>query len=130
MISGLSGSLLSHDAMTTSLEATPADIPSATRRWFHPWYDRVTRELGPTSSARVVYDRVAAPLAGALGLGCIRAPAPMTSSTWMHALLQAEHGSVVGLLVTAWNEDPATVWHLGPDLHRNCEPGAWERGQV
>src|SRR5262245_31231471 len=110
MISGLSGSLLSHDAMRSSLEATPAEIPATHHRWFQTWYDHVIRELGPASSARLVYDRVAEPLAGALGLRCVLAPEPMASSTWIHALLRTERGSVAALLATAWGQDPAGVW--------------------
>ncbi len=110
MISGLSGSLLSHDAMTSALDTTRTQIPSATSRWFQNWYDRVIRDLGPASSARTVYDRVAEPLAGALGLRSVVAPGPMAAATWLHALLQTERGSVAALLVTAWNQDPATAW--------------------
>src|SRR5262245_13241039 len=110
MIPGLSGSLLSHDAMRSSLEATPAQVSSRHHRWFQAWYDHVMRELGPASSARIVYDRVAAPLAGALGLRCVLTPGPMVPSEWIHALLQTERGSVAALLATAWGHDPAAVW--------------------
>ncbi len=110
MIAALSGSLLSHDAMASGLHGSPTGIPGSTCRWFQTWYDRVIRELGPASSARVVYDRVAEPLAHAFGFRLVLAPGPTSSSAWIQALLQTDRGPAAALLVTPWGQDPATAW--------------------
>jgi hypothetical protein len=67
MIAGLTGSLLSHDAVSGALDDLRQGMPIANHRWFRRWHREVARELGPASSARQVFDRVAVPLAGELG---------------------------------------------------------------
>ena len=109
MIAGLSGSLLSHDALSSSLETSHAAAPP-NHGWFQTWYDRLTRDIGPSSSARTVYDRVATPLVAALGLRIARGPEPNNASDWIHALIQGERDAVATLLVTGWGQDPGPVW--------------------
>jgi len=108
MIPGLSGSLLSHDAMRRNLD--PAQIDQAPSRWFQSWHERLVRDLGPASGIRTVYDRVALPLVDALGLRVVPAPCAVTSADHIHAMLHADDVPVASLLVTAWGRDPGTTW--------------------
>ncbi|MFL6248294.1 MAG: hypothetical protein ACJ74H_19880, partial [Thermoanaerobaculia bacterium] len=62
MIPGLSGSLLSHDALGDALPEIRHSHTTPDYRWFHTWHNEIARDMGPTSSARHVYDRVALPL--------------------------------------------------------------------
>ena len=110
MIAGLSGSLLSHDAMSSRLSAPGGQMLPASHRWFRAWYDRVARELGPATSARSVHDHVAVPFAEALGFRVVPAPQQIPSANYVRALLQAERARVAALLVTSWGHDPAAAW--------------------
>ena len=110
MIAGLTGSMLSHDAVSGALDDLRQGMPIANHRWFRRWHREVARELGPASSARQVFDRVAVPLAGELGFRVVPAARTTASSAAIHAVLQADHSSVVSLLVTAWGRDAAAEW--------------------
>ncbi len=111
-IRGLSGSLLSHEALAGSemqaLSApTNAAIDAGARRRLHAWHASVRAALGPTASARGVLDTVALPLAAHLGYQTIlvnRAGAPP------YAVLRAKGNDVAVLLVTPWGQDPARRW--------------------
>ena len=98
MISGLSGSLLSQDAMRQDLDATRINaVPH--QRWFQAWQEQLIRDLGPASSARTVYDRVVAPLIHALGLH-IASPAGLAgASDCLHGLLQMDGAPVAAFVV-------------------------------
>jgi hypothetical protein len=109
MIPGLSGSLLSHDALSGALPQIRRGAPITDYRWFHTWYRQTVREMGPTSTARHVYDRVAAPLTSALGLVLVPAAVP-DSAGGIHAFLCKDHTTIALLVATAWGRDPATVW--------------------
>ena len=65
MIPGLSGSLLSHDALTGAFSGIGRRATTPNYLWFQTWHRRIVRDMGPTSTARHVYDRVALPLATA-----------------------------------------------------------------
>jgi Eco57I restriction-modification methylase len=109
MIPGLSGSLLSHDALAGAL----ADISrAATRpnyRWFYAWHNRIVRDMGPTSPARHVYDRVALPLALAIGLRVVPTVTRETGGS-VHGLLYKDGLSVAALIATGWGRDPSSAW--------------------
>ena len=109
MIPGLSGSLLSHDAVAAALGKT---IRSATvdGRWFRTWHNRTMQAMGPASSARQVYDRVVLPLAAALGFHVVAGVAPRRS-TAIHAVLCTHDRPAAALIVTEWGRDPAGAWH-------------------
>ena len=102
--------MLSHDAVSGALDDLRQGMPIANHRWFRRWHREVARELGPASSARQVFDRVAVPLAGELGFRVVPAARTTASSAAIHAVLQADHSSVVSLLVTPWGRDAAAEW--------------------
>jgi hypothetical protein len=107
MIPGLSGSMLSHDAVSrAAAPVQPAAVHA--HRGVRAWHAAVRRELGPASSARTVFDRVAVQLGTSLGFSV--APVPSDSGRSFRAVLQA-HGTVVAtLLATEWGRDPAAAW--------------------
>ena len=111
MIPGLTGSLLSHEAVSGALEvirrssSAPPDY-----RWFRTWHNQIAREMGPTSTARQVFDRVAAPLAARLGLRLVPAATPAISRS-VHAVLHTDRSAVATLLATEWGRDPGSAWN-------------------
>ena len=56
MIPGLSGSLLSHDAVAGAIVATSHSSTADAHRRVRAWHAAVAREMGPASSARAVFD--------------------------------------------------------------------------
>src|SRR5262245_25620303 len=106
MIPGLSGSLLSHDALTGALIDIGRKTTRPNYRWFHTWHSRIVREMGPTSTSRHVYDRVALPLATAIGLRVVPAVTPEAGSS-VHGILYRDGLSVAALIVTGWGRDPS-----------------------
>lgn len=112
MIRGLSGSLLSHEALGTAVPKAlcgllgESDRDAALRR-MRAWYLTVRSSLGPTAGARAVFDVVAIPLATQLGfrplvLGTAQAPP--------YALLHADTRSVGVLVALPWGADMASAW--------------------
>ena len=106
MITGLTGSLLSHDALTTA-GFTRAGGDSFARS-LRSWHAEVVKEIGPASSARLVFDRVAAPLLHCLGFHVI----PMADRTGacLSAQLETNGHTAAVLVVTDWGRDPSTIW--------------------
>ena len=109
MIPGLSGSLLSHDALSGALMQIRHGSPLSNYRWFHTWHRQIVRDMGPSSTARHVYDRVAVPLVSALGLSLTPAALP-DSADGIHSLLSKEGTPVAMFVTTAWGRDPASTW--------------------
>ena len=109
MIPGLSGPLLSHDALTGALLDIRRGATKPNYRWFHTWHSRIVRDMGPTSAARHVYDRVALPLAAAIGLRVVPAATPEASGS-IHGLLYNDALPVAALVVTGWGCDPSGAW--------------------
>jgi len=111
MIPGLRGALLSHDALERAVprhfrgELGEADAEAARRR-ARAALAPGRALLGPTASARAVYDRVALPLAQALGYHIVIASAGDTVAGW----LLAGGTSVAGIVVTPWGVDPGSAW--------------------
>ena len=72
MIPGIGGPLLSHDALervipeAMSGQLGEADRDAAMRRFRH-WHRAVLAGLGPSASARTVFDQLAGPLVHQLG---------------------------------------------------------------
>jgi hypothetical protein len=79
-------------------------------RWFHSWHNQIAREMGPTSTARHVFDRVAAPLIARLGLRAVPAPTPAVSRSIYAVLHATDRAGVATLLATEWGRDPANAW--------------------
>ena len=109
MIPGLSGSLLSHDALAGGLTEIRRGTTKPNYRWFHSWYSRIVRDMGPTSTARHVYDRVGVPLAASLGLRAVPVLSPPSSDS-IQGLLYNDALPVAALIVTGWGRDPSRAW--------------------
>src|SRR5687768_16512770 len=107
MIPGLSGSLLSHDALAGAVRASPPDAAETHRR-VRAWHAAVVREMGPASSARAVFDRIAVRLTAALGFRVT--PVAADSGRSLHAVLESGGTVVAALLATVWGRDPAAAW--------------------
>ena len=113
MLSGIRGSLLSHyfaehilgSAFSGRLgEASRAQA----RERLGAWWREHGSELGPASSVRVVWDRVAVPLASNLGFDLAEG-APTSDDRMLGGVLRT--GSVqIGLLLGHWNEDIDVLW--------------------
>ncbi len=113
MIAGLTGSLLSHEALalgTDGGDGSAAEIAAARRRLL-AWYAGVTRDLGPASSSRTVFDRVAVPLVDELGFTAV--PVGAAGTDHPAAVLQARGMSYAGLVTVAWGREPAAGWRDG-----------------
>ncbi len=117
MIAGLSGSLLSHDAVSGSprlfVQEDEAGIV-ASRARLRAWHAALVREMGPSSSARAVYDRVGVPLMSELGFRF--KPIATESGEVLRAVLHT--GGVPGavLVATAWGREPGGAWREGVRL--------------
>lgn len=111
MIAGLSGTLLSHDALE-SLLAAPGGWPGLQLRAtagprLRSWHASARSRLGPASGARTVFDLIAEPLMRALGFAVI----PLGSGhETVDALLTDEAARRTVLTVAAWGTPPATLW--------------------
>ena len=105
MITGLTGSLLSHDALTNM--ESQADGHALVRA-LRTWHADVTKDIGPASSARIVFDRLAAPLLHRLGFRVI--PMGDRVGTCLYAQLATERHTAAVLVATDWGRDPSTVW--------------------
>jgi N-6 DNA Methylase/Eco57I restriction-modification methylase len=116
MIRGLRGSLLSHDALARGIPTPVVHHPGGrdhdeARRRFRAWFLRALAEMGPACGPRAVFDRVAAPLAAALGYDAVlpanaRAPADGV----LRVSLYGGAAPLAAMLVTAWGVDPSAAW--------------------
>ncbi|MGH9373421.1 MAG: hypothetical protein ACRD15_18015, partial [Vicinamibacterales bacterium] len=124
MISGLSGSLLSHDAVERLLRtqgegglALPA--PGAADERLRAWHADVRARLGPTAGPRTVFDEVAEPLARSLGFAVI----PLSGGAeTVDALLLTGGVQVAVMIVTAWGQAQGAAWRHA--VHRGLAHGA------
>ncbi|MGH9309284.1 MAG: Eco57I restriction-modification methylase domain-containing protein [Vicinamibacterales bacterium] len=122
MIAGLSGSLLSHDALEQALGgmgrgvSIPLPAPGGDR--LRMWHASIRSRLGPTAAARTVFDLVAEPLVRALGFEVI----PLTGAGGtVDGLLHVGGAPLAALIVTAWGQTPAGVWRHA--VHRGLAHG-------
>lgn len=107
MIAGLSGSLLSHDVLP-GIVAARDDQGAVAERRLRAWHEALALQVGPSSGARAVFDRIAAPLAGVLGFTIDRLGGD--GSRALHAVLDAEGIAAAALVVTAWGREPDAAW--------------------
>ena len=111
MIAGLSGSLLSHDALSRGC-ALPARVEEAriggSRGRLRAWHGAMLRDIGPSSSARALYDRVAVPLMSQLGF-TMRLTGAATGEV-LGAVLHVGGKPAAAVLVTAFGAEPARAW--------------------
>jgi hypothetical protein len=112
MIPGISGSLLSHDALERVIpEALRGRLGEVGReealRRLRAWHRPLLTRLGPSASARTVFDQVAGPLVANLGYRSV----PLTASGLCYtAVLDAGGVTPAVLLVTPWGQDLSTTW--------------------
>lgn len=112
MIPGVSGSLLSHEAWRSEIRerfAPQLDQPGASRARarLRSWHQHVRADLGPASSARTVFDRIAAPLMSQLGYRVLPSAGGADA---LAAVLEASGHRAAALLVTAWGRDLSSAW--------------------
>jgi hypothetical protein len=112
MVPGLTGSLLSHDAYESAVRdrlRSILDEPGShrARARLRAWHLHVRTQLGPTATARMVYDRVAAPLF--LQLGYRVHPAGGAPDLFGGSL-DGDGRRLAGLLVTPWGHDAGAAW--------------------
>lgn len=114
MIAGLSGSLLSHDALLARATIGPPAPTTSTRPRLLAWHAAWIRDLGPASGVRAVFDRVAAPLVSELGFQI--SPSPLGPGDALGAVLHAGGAASAGLLVLGWGGEPGAAWREGVRL--------------
>src|SRR5262245_23167232 len=99
MIRGLSGTLLSADALLaagfSSQDGQDNNEAKRALRILLTWRARLERSGGPAWTARQVFDEVAAPLCSALGLRLV----PSTSTPQASGALLQAHDDVVAVVV-------------------------------
>ena len=112
MLAGVSGSLLSHEALERIIPEAlrgrfgEADREPASRR-LRAWHRSIEPRLGPSASARMVFDQIAGPLAVQLGYKALPLAA---SGLYYTAILEAGRLTPAVLLVTAWGQDLTSTW--------------------
>lgn len=108
MIPGLSGSLLSHDALSAGGLTEPEPGESiAVRRDLARRAGVMARVAGPAWSARKVFDEVAIPLCSALHF---RVVPTVAGQAGVHAHLFHQGREVAVLVTSAWGQDLASLW--------------------
>lgn len=112
MLAGVSGSLLSQEAWSSQIReylGPQLDQQGAARvrPKLRSWHERVRADLGPVSSPRAVFDRVAVPLMSQLGYKVLPAA---TAADAFAAVLEVSGRRAAVLLVTAWARDLTNAW--------------------
>jgi hypothetical protein len=109
MIRGLRGTLVSHDALDaagfTSVRGC-ADADAAARHVAR-WYSGIQHQAGPTWSARLVLDRIAAPFCAALGL---ELTCTGTDARACQGLVRQRGTTLATVLISGWGQTPGTGW--------------------
>jgi Eco57I restriction-modification methylase len=122
VIAGLSGGLLSHDALE-HLARQPQpnvalDASALATSALRTCQTNIRARLGPACGPRAVFDLLAEPLARALGFGVIPLAGP---SPTLDALLQAGATPAAMMVVTAWGQSHNAVWRHA--VHRALAAG-------
>ena len=111
MIAGMSGSLLSHDALDELWQRHDPTIVTFTAgkpyRHLRAWHAGIRARLGPTASARTIFDTVAEPLLRSLGFD-ISVVQSTTQS--VVALLTTSACPVAVLIAAPWVVPLRTLW--------------------
>jgi hypothetical protein len=115
MIAGLRGSLLSHDALTRTVPVglkgrLGEENRESAQHQLRSWIGRAFTELGPSSTARAVFDRVAAPLAALLGYQVVLTTTARPVGNAMRAWLSVGGRPAAAMVVTAWGVDGGGAW--------------------
>ena len=114
MIAGLSGSMLSHDALRAhGYTGSVGEAGLVTRRFLGGWHGVIARTAGPTWTARKVFDEVAGPFCEALGFH----PVPtLTAQGHVRAQLVLGGAPVAAAITCAWGHDLGAAWREGVRL--------------
>src|SRR5215218_9870155 len=107
----MSGSLLSHDALGDLLQRPdPAIVsfaPGKPYRHLRAWHAGVRAALGPTASARTIFDSVSEPLMRALGFDV---SVVQSGSQFVTGLLTIRGTPVASLIVAPWIVPLRSLW--------------------
>jgi N-6 DNA Methylase/Eco57I restriction-modification methylase len=120
MIPGLSGSLLSHEALA---EVVPRVLNGllgeaerdAARRSLRAWHLPLRAHLGPALSLRAIYDRLAEPLFAGMGYHVVPVDSPSRGTRVQlrpgtRAVLSVSGVTRATLFVTHWGDHSAATW--------------------
>ena len=117
MIAGLSGSLLSVDALERLVpDRLRGELDEfgrgRARHLMRAWHLPLRNVLGPASSPRTVLDRLAAPLFSQLGYDIlpVRSERDLEPVSMLAARLDLRGTAVAALVVTAWGADASAAW--------------------
>jgi N-6 DNA Methylase/Eco57I restriction-modification methylase len=117
MIAGMSGSLVSHDAIE-QLIASGQEPELAPARWLplqrrlRVWHAEIRHRLGPTAGPRTVFDLVAGPLASTLGFVVLPVSAGRGAgrTETIDAELRWEGRPLAVIVASAWGHPPRNLW--------------------
>jgi hypothetical protein len=107
MIAGLSGSILSHDALLAAGLVIANSEAHEVERAVGRWHARLQRHAGPAWSARVVFDEIAAPLCTMLGYYVL---ATGSHQGTVHAVLQNGGRTLAAVVAVGWGQDQGQAW--------------------
>lgn len=108
MIPGLSGSALSHDALTIHGYTSPPDAAGdAARKELSRWFATIAHQAGPAWSARQVFDAIATPFCQRFGLQVVPTS---TGHDYVHGQLLVHTSLEAVLLATGYGQDASTAW--------------------
>jgi Eco57I restriction-modification methylase len=121
VIAGLSGGLLSHDALELIARRPRPDLELGSGLQGAPlrsWHTSVRARLGPSCGARTVFDLLAEPLARALEFGVV----PLAGGTdTVDALLHAGGAPAAVMIATGWGQPDGATWRHA--VHRALAAG-------
>ena len=108
MIPGLSGSLLSHDALDAAGLGVPeSGDATVAQRSLLVWHGALSRVAGPAWTARRVFDEVAVPFCTTLGFQIVPVLSEVATAS---ALLQSAGETVALLVALGWGRDLDAAW--------------------
>lgn len=107
MIHGLRGSLLSHEALEAAAQSSRVAAPTFHMRGLERWRDGLVRDGGPSWSHRLVFDRVAAPIASLLGFDLTPAGGGPRCT---FGRLQRNGGFAAAAVAFGWGQDAGATW--------------------
>ena len=120
MIPGLSGSLLSHEALADVVPRVLNGLlgeaeREAARRSLRAWHLPLRAHLGPALSLRAIYDRLAEPLFAGMGYHVVPVDSLSRSTraqppTGLRAVLSVSGVPRATLFVTLWGDHSAATW--------------------
>lgn len=108
MIPGMRGSLLSHDALESAGLSMSEDLDvQRLARQLATWHASLAGEAGPVWTARMVFDRIAAPFCRSFGLEALITGGDARA---VRGLLRLGHDTTGVVIAMPWGTDPAAGW--------------------